>query len=86
MDSISAGALDPVPRTFDDDELDAETEPQFMVTAPVVTWVSGGVTKVETLVFAATAEASCFLNCSMPGDSAECGTIAVEVRPEASPQ
>ena len=81
MDSISAGALDPVPRTFDDDELDAETVPQFKVQSPVATWASGGATKVGTLVFAATPEASCFLGCSVPADSVKSGTIAVEVGP-----
>jgi len=77
MDSINT-RLDPVSRTFDDGELDAEMTPTALISTPVASWTRG-VTKVDTLIFAATAEASCFLGCSVPADAEECGTVAVEV-------
>ena len=79
MESIAAGALDPVPRTFDEDELDAEGLPQFQAEPPVATWSAETPVKVDTLLFGVTAEASCFLKCVLPEDCNKCGVVESKV-------
>ena len=76
--AIGESSLDPVPRTFDEDEQSFEAEPKFMVQPPVGKWSSEGATKVDTLIFAMTAEASCFLRCVKPAGTQPSGSVEVE--------
>jgi len=78
MEGIASGALDPVPRTFDDDELDTEQASEFAPPLPTARWASADQARVSTLFLAASNAASCFIECvAAVGD--KIGTVEVEV-------
>jgi len=78
MDSIAAGALDPTPRTFDDDELDTEVPPEFRAALPVASWSVSVPITAKVLVFAVTPAASGFVQCMLPADCQQCGILECE--------